>query len=34
MEQNGLTRWGVDELAVLYTLLVCTDYGTPPAGVI
>ena len=23
MEQSGLTRWGVDELAVLYTLYVC-----------
>ena len=37
MEQSGLTRWNVAELAVLYTLQACmeaTDYAAPPAGVI
>ena len=37
MEQSGLTRWDVVELAVSYTLRACldaTDYTAPPAGVI
>jgi len=37
MEQSGLTRWNVAELAVLYTLRACLDakdYAAPPAGVI
>ena len=36
MEQSGLTRWNVAELAVLYTLMrACmdaTDYAAPPGG--
>jgi len=37
MELSGLTRWSVDELAVLYTLQACldaTDYAALSAGVI
>jgi len=37
MEQSGLTRWNVAELAVLYTLRACMDakdYAVQPAGVI
>jgi len=37
MEQSGLTRWNVAELAVRCTLRACMeakDYASPPAGVI
>jgi len=37
MEESGLTRWNVAELAVLYTLRVCLDakdYAAPSAGAI
>jgi len=37
MEQSGLTRWNVAELAVHCTLRACMrakDYAVPPAGVI
>ena len=37
MEESGLTRWYVAELAVLYNLRACLeakDYTAPPAGVI